>query len=128
MGASLSPDSASSAPTSRRDSGRPRSTEKTAAASVGEVTAPSRTDSSQEQPEQQWAPTATIADRDRRRRASPARRPSRIDGRTSNQLVVRPPSARISARAAKPSAWASSAFLEVDPDARSPRATTPISR
>ena len=42
VGASLRPDSASSAPRSRCGIGTLRSTEKTAAASVGEVTAPSR--------------------------------------------------------------------------------------
>ena len=52
-------------------------------------------------------------------------RPSRIDGRTSRQLVVRPPSARITARAAKPSACASSAFSKPDADARSRRARRP---
>ncbi|MGY2700827.1 hypothetical protein ACVW2K_000411 [Nocardioides sp. HB32] len=43
VGASLRPDSASSVPVSRRGSGTTRSTENTAAASVGEVTAPSST-------------------------------------------------------------------------------------
>ena len=43
VGASLRPDSASSDPISRLGSGTRRSTENTAAASVGEVTAPSRT-------------------------------------------------------------------------------------
>ena len=50
VGASLSPDSASSAPVRRRGSGTTRSTENTAAASVGEVTAPSSTASSQGRP------------------------------------------------------------------------------
>ena len=50
VGASLSPDSASSAPVSRLGSGTTRSTEKTAAASVGEVTAPRSTASSQGSP------------------------------------------------------------------------------
>ena len=50
VGASLRPDSASSAPTSRCGSGTTRSTENTAAASVGEQTAPSRTASSQGRP------------------------------------------------------------------------------
>ena len=52
---------------------------------------------------------------------------SGIDGRTSRQLVERPPSARISARAAKPSACASSAFSKWIPMPLSPSAT-PISR
>ena len=47
VGASLSPDSASSAPRTEAFSGTRRSTENTAAESVGEVTAPSSTASSQ---------------------------------------------------------------------------------
>ena len=50
VGASLSPDSASSAPESRFLIGATRSTENTAAASVGEVTAPSSTASSHGRP------------------------------------------------------------------------------
>ena len=50
VGASLRPDSASSAPVSRRGNGTTRSTENTAAASVGDVTAPSSTASSQGRP------------------------------------------------------------------------------
>ena len=50
VGASLRPDSASSAPVSRFGSGTTRSTENTAAASVGDVTAPSRTAVSQLSP------------------------------------------------------------------------------
>ena len=50
VGASLRPDSASSAPVSRRGSGTTRSTENTAAASVGDVTAPSSTASSHGRP------------------------------------------------------------------------------
>ena len=50
VGASLKPDSASRAPVIRRGNGTTRSTENTAAASVGEVTAPSRTASSQGSP------------------------------------------------------------------------------
>ena len=50
VGASFSPDSASSAPVSRLGSGTTRSTENTAAASVGEVTAPSSTASSHGSP------------------------------------------------------------------------------
>ena len=77
------------------------------------------------------APTAGRAGSGRRRprprptprpRRSPARRPRRIDGRTSRQLVVRPPSARITARAAKPSAWASSASSKGIPKGRTRRA------
>ena len=50
IGASLSPDSASSAPVSRLGSGTTRSTENTAAASVGEMIAPSSTAVSQGSP------------------------------------------------------------------------------
>ncbi len=50
VGASFSPDSDSSVPINRRGSGTTRSTENTAAASVGDVTAPSSTASSQGMP------------------------------------------------------------------------------
>ena len=50
VGASLRPDSASRAPVRPRGSGTRRSTENTAAASVGEVTAPSSTASCQSSP------------------------------------------------------------------------------
>ena len=50
VGASLSPDSASSTPVRRLGRGTTRSTEKTAAASVGEQTAPSRMASSHGSP------------------------------------------------------------------------------
>ncbi len=50
VGASFSPDSDSSVPMSRRGRGTTRSTENTAAASVGDVTAPSSTASSQGMP------------------------------------------------------------------------------
>ena len=50
VGASLRPDSASSTPWIRLGSGTTRSTENTAAASVGDVTAPSRIASSQGRP------------------------------------------------------------------------------
>ena len=50
VGASLRPDSASSAPVRRLGSGTTRSTENTAAASVGEQIAPSRIASSQGRP------------------------------------------------------------------------------
>jgi hypothetical protein len=49
-GASLKPDSASSMPTNRDGSGTRRRTEKTAAASVEETAAPSRSASSQSMP------------------------------------------------------------------------------
>ncbi len=50
VGASFSPDSASRVPVSLRGNGTTRSTENTAAASVGEVSAPSSTESSHESP------------------------------------------------------------------------------
>ena len=50
VGASLRPDSASREPVSLRGNGTCRSTENTAAASVGEVIAPSSTASSQLRP------------------------------------------------------------------------------
>ena len=126
VGASLRPDSASSAPVSRRGSGTTRSTENTAAASVGEVTAPSSTASSHGRPRRKWATTATTVTET----ATPtvaSVTPSRIDGFTSRQVVVRPPSARITARARKPSAWVSWGSSNSMPTPSSPRAT-PIRR
>ena len=61
VGASLSPDSASRAPVSFFGSGTTRSTENTAAASVGDVTAPSSRASSQGSPSRWCDPTATTA-------------------------------------------------------------------
>ncbi len=98
-GASLKPDSASSRPVSRRGSGTVRRTEKTAAASVDDTIAPSSSEVLQSRPTSQWAPAAvtktliptpTVA--------STVAAP--ITGLASRQLVLRPPSARITTRAA----------------------------
>ena len=126
VGASLRPDSASSAPVSRLGSGTTRSTENTAAASVAEVTAPSSTDSSQERPSTKWAARATTVTEIETPIVASAT-PIRIEPRISLQFVVRPPSARITTSAAKPRACASSAFSNPIPRPSSPRAT-PISR
>ena len=117
VGASLRPDSASSAPVRRRGSGSRRSTEKTAAASVGEVTAPSSTESSQLSPSTKWQKTAITSTLT----ATPtvaSETPSRITGRISGHGVVRPPSARIRISAAKPRAWATSALSNSSAEAR----------
>jgi hypothetical protein len=126
VGASLSPDSASNEPVSLLGSGTTRSTENTAAASVGEVTAPSSTASSHGSPRTKWEPTATTATET----ATPmvaSETPRRTEDRISRQLVVRPPSARMIASAAKPSEWATSGFSNSTPMPASPRAT-PIRR
>ena len=113
VGASFSPDSLSRTPARRGAIGSPRSTENTAAASVGEVTAPSSTASSHDSPSARWATTATtVIETAMPSVASDT--PCRKEGRISAQLVVRPPSARITASAAKPSAcasWASSKWM-----------------
>ena len=85
VGASLRPDSASSAPSSDGFSGTRRSTVKTAAASVGEVIAPSRKDSSHDRPSAKWANTATSATLTPTPTVARAR-PTPSDGRTSDQL------------------------------------------
>ncbi len=126
VGASLSPDSASSEPVSRLGSGTTRSTEKTAAASVAEVTAPSRIAISHGRPSRKWPASATM-DTDTENPIVASATPSRIAGRISAQVVVSPPSARISTSAANPRACASSAFSKGTPSSDSPR-TTPISR
>ena len=127
VGASLRPDSASSAPVSRLGSGTTRSTENTAAASVGDVTAPSSSASSQGRPRTKWDARATMVT-DTATPTVANETPRRIDGRISRQLVVRPPSARMIARAANPRACASSAsskWMLPGPDSPS---TTPMSR
>ena len=100
---------------SRRGSGTRRSTENTAAASVGEVIAPSSTASCQLSPSTKWpnsAITSTLT-------ATPivaSETPSRITGRISGQGVVRPPSARISISAAKPERMGHLGVVEVQPE------------
>ena len=106
VGASLRPDSASRTPVRRLGSGTIRSTENTAAESVGEQTAPSRTASCHGSPRTKWPKTA-IARTETPTPTVASANPSRMDGRTSPQSVVRPPSARITTSAPKPSAWAS---------------------
>ena len=112
---------------SRRGSGTTRSTENTAAASVGRG---DRAEQHRELPGQAEQvvrrPTATTATETTTPTVA-RESPSRIEGRASRQLVVRPPSARMTASAAKPSEWASSAFSKSMPTPASPSAT-PISR
>ena len=111
VGASFSPDSASRVERTRDGSGTLRSTEKTAAESVGEQTAPSRAASHGSRPSTKvpkahitptLTPMPTVA-------SNPA---TGIEPRISTQRVVNPPSARISTRAANPSEWPSPASLK----------------
>src|SRR5215469_10817775 len=120
-GGSLSPDSASSVPDSRGGSGSLRRTENTAAASVGASTAPSRKASRQPSDSSQWDTSATT----RMLTATPTVARTSAAGaaaRACSQLVVRPPSARISTSALSPSACASSALSNLMPRPASPRA------
>src|SRR5215469_10558308 len=120
-GGSLSPDSASSVPDSWGGSGSLRRTENTAAASVGASTAPSRKASRQPSDSSQWDTSATT----RMLTATPTVARMSAAGaaaRACSQLVVRPPSARISTSALSPSAWASSALSNRTPRPASPRA------
>ncbi len=97
-GASLSPDSASSIPDSRGGRGSLRRTENTAAASVGASTAPSSKAFRHARGSSQWDTTATT----RMLTATPAVASVSAAGaaaRACTQLVVRPPSARISTSA-----------------------------
>ena len=98
-GASLKPDSASSSPASRGGSGTRRSTENTAAESVGDSTAPMSTASCQLMSSSRCAATATTpTDAAVPRTASdPA---AGTAWRMSRHEVVRPPSARITTSAA----------------------------
>ena len=125
-GASLRPDSASSVPVSRRGSGTTRSTENTAAASVAEMLAPSSTAISHGRSNTKCATRATTVTEIATPNVANATL-SRMDPRMSFQLVVTPPSARMSTKAAKPRACASSASSNWIPKPDSPRAT-PISR
>ena len=112
-GASLKPDSASRIPDRREGSGRRRSTEKTAAASVGASTAPSRVAMRQSAPISQCAVAATTT----MLTAVPTVASAIAAGtpaRTSDQRVVMPPSARIRTSAARPSVSASQRIIELD--------------
>jgi hypothetical protein len=80
-----------------------RSTEKTAAASVADVVAPRSTDNSQDNPSSQCAKAATTTTLIVTPTVA-SEIPTGMAGRTSRHFVVRPPSARITIRAAKPSA------------------------
>jgi hypothetical protein len=126
VGASLSPDSASSAPRIDGRRGTLRSTENTAAASVGDVIAPSRNDSVQDSPSatcDATAMTATLTATPTVARASP----SPMEGRISAHRVVRPPSVKMTTRAAKPSACAVRASSKRTPSTDSPN-TIPMPR
>ena len=98
-GASLNPDSASSVPLSRRGRLTRRSTEKTAAASVGVRTAPTSSATGQETSSRiacaatPTTPTETTTPTVDRAAAGPTA------ARIEDQLVVMPPSARITTRA-----------------------------
>src|SRR5262249_58187861 len=107
-GGSLGPDSPSSIPDSRGGSGSLRSTENTAAASVGATTAPRSNASRQPRCTSQRAATATtstLTTTPTVARLSAAG----ADARACVQLVVRPPSARSSTSAVSPSACANPA-------------------
>ena len=114
VGASLSPDSASSAPVSRLGSGT-HAQHREHRRRVGRRA--DRAEQDRQLPRQAEDVVGADGDDGRPRprpRGWPARRPSGMEGRTSAQSVVRPPSARISASAPKPSAWASCGVLELD--------------
>jgi hypothetical protein len=115
----LMPDSSSRAPASLCGTRRPRSTLNTAAASVEESTAPQSSAVRQSRPSSQCSPTlvapiltatATVAS------ATPGPRAER----TTDQLVVRPPSARMSTSAAMPNAWVSAVSSNSMPSPDSP--------
>ena len=125
-GASLKPDSASSRPASRRGNGSTRSTEKTAAASVEDTMAPSSSASCQSIRSSRCAPTAVITVLITTPTvASAAAGASTL--RMSANLVVRPPSTRMTASAAVPTFLASSTSSNSSPRPSSP-STTPTSR
>ena len=105
-GASLNPDSASSRPASRGGRGARRSTEKSAAASVEETTAPRSIPVSQSTSSSQWAevPMTTTETAVPSVASSPA---GAIAVLTDDQRVVSPPSARMTTSAATPRVWVS---------------------
>ena len=120
-GGSFRPDSPSSIPDSVGGSGSLRSTEKTAAASVGARTAPSSSASRQPRPSSQCVhaattPMLTTTPTVARAIAAGAARLA------CSQLVVRPPSARISTSAPRPSVSARSALSNLMPRPLSPSA------
>src|SRR5262249_11728553 len=120
--ASLSPDSASSIPDSRGGNGSLRRTANTAAASVGASTALSRRASCHPNDISQWHAAASTA----MLTATPTVASVSAAGAAAlawAQLVVRPPSARISTRAPVPSARASSGLSN-----RTPRPASPSAR
>ena len=119
VGASLRPDSASRAPISRCGSGTtPQHREHRGR--VGRRG--DRAEQHAPAPRAGRAGSATPTRHDRHRDRHPERgqRQPEPHRRTAPRAssVVRPPSARISASAAKPSAWASSAFSNADPEHR----------
>src|SRR5579875_821874 len=120
-GGSFSPDSPSRIPESIGGSGSRRSTENTAAASVGARTAPTSSASRQPRPSSQCVPPATTT----MLTATPTVASAIAAGaaaRACAQLVVRPPSARISTRAPRPRNSARPALLNRIPMPASPRA------
>jgi hypothetical protein len=125
-GASLKPDSASRVPLSRFGSPMPRSTEKTAAASVEATTAPMVRESCQSKPSRKCAPSAVTATETPTPTVA-----STPAGATCLEIarhrVERPPSMRMSASANVPSAWASSKSSNGMPTPSSPR-TRPAPR
>ncbi len=119
VGACFRRHAASWAPRCGGGLGRGRRTANTAAASVGEVTAPSSTAVHASRPNTKWpnnaisptlTPTPTVASTV----ANPA------ESRMSFHFVVRPPSAKMTTSAPKPSAWAKSAFSNSTPKPDSP--------
>jgi len=120
IGASLRPDSPSRTDRTRAGSGSPRSTENTAAESVGAVTAPMRTAVGKSKPRTPTQNEATRA----MDTATPsvASSPAIVsDPRMSTQRVVKPPSPRMNTSAAKPSACASEASVIGKPTSASTR-------
>jgi hypothetical protein len=100
-GASLEPDSSSRAPANRGETPTPRSTLNTAAASVDASTAPHRNAARQSRPSSRCSATPTTP----MLTATPtvaSAIPTPNEGRTADQRVVSPPSARISTSAAQP--------------------------
>ena len=125
-GASFMPDSSSNAPESRLLTPTPRSTLKTAAASVEDSTAPHSSAVRHSRPSRTCsaAPTTPmLTSTDTVESATP--RPS--EGRTARQLVVSPPSARMRTSAARPSDSVSAASLNSMPSTDSP-STIPMPR
>ena len=102
-GASFIPDSSSSAPRSRLLTPTPRSTLNTAAASVDDSTAPHRNAVRQSRPRATCRAVPTTAMLTTTETVDRAM-PTRSAGRTADQRVVMPPSARMRTSAPSPAA------------------------